>query len=131
MSMLDDFDDFPQQTIQIFGLDEAYNPTTGVIESGYVLSETRDVWLFQQSAIKQIISNSVFDNIEMLLVTDVQIDSESYVYYNNYWYKLQVSDDVLLSGEVVTIGLIKTDKPPITTGELERLSLLGDNYGVI
>ena len=52
--MLECFNDFPRQTIEIFQHTATYDPNTGVETEGYAIRESREVFIFQKSAVQTV-----------------------------------------------------------------------------
>ena len=129
--MLECFNDFPRQTIEIFQHTETYDPNTGVETEGYSLRESREVFIFQKSAVQNVFAESIVDQLALIVVTDEAIDNTDIIKYAGLWYSVAYPDDILGMGEVTTIGLVKIKAPANVTGEAPAVDVLGDSGGLV
>ncbi len=129
--MLECFNDWPRQTIEIFQHTAEYDPTTGAETEGYAIRESREVFIFQKSAVQNIFAESIVDQLALIVVTDEAIDNTDLIKYAGNWYSVAYPDDVLGLGEVTTIGLVKIKAPANVTGEAPTVDVLGDSGGLI
>ncbi len=128
--LLDEFDEFPQQPINIYSKSTGYDELTGEMTEGYTLEENKDVWIFQQSAGKNLFTDQILESIELILVTETDIDDTQLVEFDGNFYGLVHANNVLLSDEVTTIGLSKVDQPTLLddvsiVSELLQPSIVG------
>ena len=129
--MLECFSDWPRQTIEIFQHTTSYDPNTGVETEGYAIRESREVFIFQKSAVQNIFAESIVDQLALIVVTDEAIDNTDLIKYAGNWYSVAYPDDVLGMGEVTTIGLVKIKAPASVTGEAPTVDVLGDSGGLV
>ena len=129
--MLECFSDFPRQTIEIFQHTTSYDPNTGVETEGYAIRESREVFIFQKSAVQDIFAESIVDQLSLVVITDEAIDNTDIIKYAGLWYSVAYPDDILGLGEVTTIGLVKIKAPANVTGEAPTVDVLGDSGGLI
>jgi hypothetical protein len=129
--MLECFNDWPRQTIEIFQHTTAYDPNTGVETEGYAIRESREVFIFQKSAVQNVFAESIVDQLALIVVTDEAIDNTDLIKYAGLWYSVAYPDDILGMGEVTTIGLVKIKAPVNVTGEAPAVDVLGDSGGLV
>ena len=129
--MLECFNDFPRQTIEIFQHTTSYDPNTGVETEGYAIRESREVFIFQKSAVQSVFAESIVDQLALIVVTDEAIDNTDLIKYAGLWYSVAYPDDILGMGEVTTIGLVKIKAPANVTGEAPAVDVLGDSGGLV
>ena len=129
--MLECFNDFPRQTIEIFQHTTSYDPNTGVETEGYAIRESREVFIFQKSAIQTVFAESIVDQLALIVVTDEAIDNTDFIKYAGLWYSVAYPDDILGMGEVTTIGLVKIKAPANVIGEAPDVDVLGDSGGLV
>ena len=129
--MLECFSDWPRQTIEIFQHTAAYDPNTGVETEGYAIRESREVFIFQKSAVQNVFADSIVDQLALIVVTDEAIDNTDLIKYAGLWYSVAYPDDILGMGEVTTIGLVKIKAPANVTGEAPTVDVLGDSGGLV
>ena len=129
--MLECFNDFPRQTIEIFQHTTSYDPNTGVETEGYAIRESREVFIFQKSAVQNVFAESIVDQLALIVVTDEAIDNTDLIKYAGIWYSVAYPDDILGMGEVTTIGLVKIKAPANVTGEAPAVDVLGDSGGLV
>ena len=129
--MLECFSDWPRQTIEIFQHTTAYDPNTGVETEGYAIRESREVFIFQKSAVQNVFAESIVDQLALIVVTDEAIDNTDLIKYAGLWYSVAYPDDILGMGEVTTIGLVKIKAPASVTGEAPTIDVLGDSGGLV
>ena len=129
--MLECFNDWPRQTIEIFQHTATYDQTTGVETEGYAIRESREVFIFQKSAVQSVFAESIVDQLALIVVTDEAIDNTDLIKYAGLWYSVAYPDDILGMGEVTTIGLVKIKAPASVTGEAPDFDVLGDNGGLL
>ena len=129
--MLECFNDWPRQTIEIFQHTTAYDPNTGVETEGYAIRESREVFIFQKSAVQNVFAESIVDQLALIVVTDEAIDNTDLIKYAGIWYSVAYPDDILGMGEVTTIGLVKIKAPANVTGEAPAVDVLGDSGGLV
>jgi hypothetical protein len=129
--MLECFNDWPRQTIEIFQHTTAYDPNTGVETEGYAIRESREVFIFQKSAVQNVFAESIVDQLALIVVTDEAIDNTDLIKYAGLWYSVAYPDDILGMGEVTTIGLVKIKAPANVTGEAPAVDVLGDSGGLV
>lgn len=129
--MLECFSDWPRQTIEIFQHTATYDPNTGVETEGYAIRESREVFIFQKSAVQNVFADSIVDQLALIVVTDEAINNTDIIKYANLWYSVAYPDDILGLGEVTTIGLVKINAPDNVTGESLGFDVLGDSGGLI
>ena len=127
--MLECFSDWPRQTIEIFQHTATYDPNTGVEMEGYAIRESREVFIFQKSAVQNVFAESIVDQLALIVVTDEAIDNTDLIKYAGLWYSVAYPDDILGMGEVTTIGLVKIKAPSNVTGEAPAVDVLGDSGG--
>ncbi|MCK9288456.1 MAG: hypothetical protein M0P29_12930 [Sphaerochaetaceae bacterium] len=129
--MLECFNDWPRQTIEIFQHTTSYDPNTGVETEGYAIRESREVFIFQKSAVQNVFAESIVDQLALIVVTDEAIDNTDLIKYAGIWYSVAYPDDILGLGEVTTIGLVKIKAPASVTGEAPDVDVLGDSGGLV
>ncbi|NBK25976.1 MAG: hypothetical protein EOM68_28665 [Spirochaetia bacterium] len=129
--MLECFNDWPRQTIEIFQHTTSYDPNTGVETEGHAIRESREVFIFQKSAIQTVFAESIVDQLALIVVTDEAIDNTDLIKYAGLWYSVAYPDDILGLGEVTTIGLVKIKAPANVTGEAPAVDVLGDSGGLV
>ena len=129
--MLECFNDWPRQTIEIFQHTTAYDPNTGVETEGYAIRESREVFIFQKSAVQNVFAESIVDQLALVVITDEAIDNTDLIKYAGLWYSVAYPDDILGLGEVTTIGLVKIKAPENVTGEAPDVDVLGDSGGLV
>ena len=129
--MLECFSDWPRQTIEIFQHTATYNQNTGVETEGYAIRESREVFIFQKSAVQNVFAESIVDQLALIVVTDEAIDNTDLIKYAGLWYSVAYPDDILGMGEVTTIGLVKIKAPNSVTGEAPTVDVLGDSGGLV
>ena len=129
--MLECFNDFPRQTIEIFQHTTSYDPNTGVETEGYAIRESREVFIFQKSAVQNVFAESIVDQLALIVVTDEAIDNTDLIKHAGLWYSVAYPDDILGMGEVTTIGLVKIKAPANVTGEAPDVDVLGDSGGLV
>lgn len=129
--MLECFSDWPRQTIEIFQHTTSYDPNTGVEAEGYAIRESREVFIFQKSAVQSVFAESIVDQLALIVVTDEAIDNTDLIKYAGLWYSVAYPDDILGMGEVTTIGLVKIKAPASVTGEAPTVDVLGDSGGLV
>jgi len=129
--MLECFNDFPRQTIEIFQHTATYDPNTGVETEGYSLRETREVFILQASSSQQVFAQAIIDQLSLVVITDEAIDNTDLIKYAGLWYSVAYPDDILGMGEVTTIGLVKIKAPANVTGEAPAVDVLGDSGGLV
>lgn len=129
--MLECFNDFPRQTIEIFQHMATYDPNTGVETEGYSLRETREVFILQASSSQQVFAQAIIDQLSLVVITDEAIDNTDIIKYAGLWYSVAYPDDILGLGEVTTIGLVKIKAPANVTGEAPTVDVLGDSGGLV
>ena len=129
--MLECFNDFPRQTIEIFQHTATYDPNTGVETEGYSLRETREVFILQASSSQQVFAQAIIDQLSLVVITDEAIDNTDLIKYAGLWYSVAYPDDILGMGEVTTIGLVKIKAPANVTGEAPTVDVLGDSGGLV
>lgn len=129
--MLECFNDFPRQTIEIFQHTTTYDPNTGVETEGYSLRETREVFILQASSSQQVFAQAIIDQLSLVVITDEAIDNTDLIKYAGLWYSVAYPDDILGMGEVTTIGLVKIKAPNSVTGEAPTVDVLGDSGGLV
>ena len=129
--MLECFNDFPRQTIEIFQHTATYDSNTGVETEGYAIRESREVFIFQKSAVQNVFAESIVDQLALIVVTDEAIDNTDLIKYAGLWYSVAYPDDILGMGEVTTIGLVKIKAPASVTGEAPTVDVLGDSGGLV
>ena len=129
--MLECFNDFPRQTIEIFQHTATYDPNTGVETERYAIRESREVFIFQKSAVQNVFAESIVDQLALIVVTDEAIDNTDLIKYAGLWYSVAYPDDILGMGEVTTIGLVKIKAPANVTGEAPTVDVLGDSGGLV
>ena len=129
--MLECFNDWPRQTIEIFQHTATYDSNTGVETEGYAIREAREVFIFQKSAVQSVFAESIVDQLSLLVVTDEAIDNTDLIKYAGLWYSVAYPDDILGMGEVTTIGLVKIKAPANVTGEAPTIDVLGDSGGLV
>jgi len=129
--MLECFNDFPRQTIEIFQHTASYDPNTGVETEGYSLRETREVFILQASSSQQVFAQAIIDQLSLVVITDEAIDNTDLIKYAGLWYSVAYPDDILGMGEVTTIGLVKIKAPANVTGEAPTVDVLGDSGGLV
>lgn len=130
--MLEEFlndPNFPQQTVNIYNLSSTMD--NGVITKGYKLQETRDVWIFNKSIVKQIYSDKTADELDGYLYTDEALDSTDIINYGSNWYECKLPNDILFAGEVVQIGLKLIKEPDVLDEVAEDEYVLGDSWGLL
>ena len=134
MDLLDNFlndENFPTQTAFIYNYSSVLNPLTGEITKGYKLQESREVWILPQATLKKLYTDKITDELTNVMLTDQAPDSTDIVNYGSTWYSCKIPDDILFSGQVVQIGLIKIEKPDVIDEEAEDETVLGDSIGVL
>lgn len=129
--MLECFSDWPRQTIEIFQHTSTYDQNTGVETEGYAIRESREVFIFQKSAVQNVFAESIVDQLALIVVTDEAIDNTDLIKYAGIWYSVAYPDDILGMGEVTTIGLVKIKAPANVTGEAPTVDVLGDSGGLV
>ena len=129
--MLECFSDWPRQTIEIFQHTASYYPNTGVETEGYAIRESREVFIFQKSAVQNVFAESIVDQLALIVITDEAIDNTDLIKYAGLWYSVAYPDDILGMGEVTTIGLVKIKAPANVTGEAPTVDVLGDSGGLV
>ena len=129
--MFECFNDFPRQTIEIFQHTTSYDPNTGVETEGYAIRESREVFIFQKSAVQNVFAESIVDQLALIVITDEAIDNTDLIKYAGLWYSVAYPDDILGMGEVTTIGLVKIKAPANVTGEAPAVDVLGDSGGLV
>jgi hypothetical protein len=129
--MLECFNDFPRQTIEIFQHTTSYDPNTGVETEGYSLRETREVFILQASSSQQVFAQAIIDQLSLVVITDEAVDNTDLIKYAGLWYSVAYPDDILGMGEVTTIGLVKIKAPANVTGEAPTVDVLGDSGGLV
>ena len=129
--MLECFNDWPRQTIEIFQHTASYDPTTGVETEGYAIRESREVFIFQKSAVQNVFAESIVDQLALIVITDEAIDNTDLIKHAGLWYSVAYPDDILGMGEVTTIGLVKIKAPANVTGEAPAVDVLGDSGGLV
>ena len=129
--MLECFSDWPRQTIEIFQHTATYDPNTGVETEGYAIRESREVFIFQKSAVQNVFAESIVDQLALIVVTDEAIDNTDLIKHAGLWYSVAYPDDILGMGEVTTIGLVKIKAPANVTGEAPTIDVLGDSGGLV
>lgn len=129
--MLECFNDWPRQTIEIFQHTASYDQNTGVETEGYAIRESREVFIFQKSAVQSVFAESIVDQLALIVVTDEAIDNTDLIKHAGLWYSVAYPDDVLGLGEVTTIGLVKIKAPANVTGEAPDIDVLGDSGGLV
>ena len=129
--MLECFSDWPRQTIEIFQHTATYDPNTGVEAEGYAIRESREVFIFQKSAVQNVFAESIVDQLALIVITDEAIDNTDLIKYAGLWYSVAYPDDILGMGEVTTIGLVKIKAPANVTGEAPTVDVLGDSGGLV
>ena len=129
--MLECFNDWPRQTIEIFQHTATYDHNTGVETEGYAIRESREVFIFQKSAVQNVFAESIVDQLALIVVTDEAIDNTDLIKYAGLWYSVAYPDDILGMGEVTTIGLVKIKAPASVTGEAPTIDVLGDSGGLV
>jgi len=129
--MLECFSDWPRQTIEIFQHTTSYDPNTGVETERYAIRESREVFIFQKSAVQNVFAESIVDQLALIVVTDEAIDNTDLIKYAGIWYSVAYPDDILGMGEVTTIGLVKIKAPANVTGEAPAVDVLGDSGGLV
>ena len=129
--MLECFNDFPRQTIEIFQHTATYDPNTGVETEGYSLRETREVFILQASSSQQVFAQAIIDQLSLVVITDEAVDNTDLIKYAGLWYSVAYPDDILGMGEVTTIGLVKIKAPANVTGEAPTVDVLGDSGGLV
>ena len=129
--MLECFNDWPRQTIEIFQHTATYDPNTGVETEGYANRESREVFIFQKSAVQNVFAESIVDQLALIVITDEAIDNTDLIKYAGLWYSVAYPDDILGMGEVTTIGLVKIKAPANVTGEAPTVDVLGDSGGLV
>ena len=129
--MLECFNDWPRQTIEIFQHTTSYDPNTGVETEGYAIRESREVFIFQKSAVQSVFAESIVDHLALNVITDEAIDNTDLIKYAGLWYSVAYPDDILGMGEVTTIGLVKIKAPANVTGEAPDVDVLGDSGGLV
>ena len=129
--MLECFSDWPRQTIEIFQHTTSYDPNTGVETEGYAIRESREVFIFQKSAVQSVFAESIVDQLSLIVITDEAIDNTDLIKYAGLWYSVAYPDDILGMGEVTTIGLVKIKAPASVTGEAPTVDVLGDSGGLV
>ncbi len=132
--MLEEFincEDFPTQTIRIYKYASTQDLLTGVITKGYAYSETREAWIFPQSTAKTVFTDKIVDELSNLMVTDKALESTDVIQYGSLWFECKISNDILFSGDVVTVGLKEIKEPDVIDIESEKDYILGDSWGVI
>ena len=129
--MLKCFNDWPRQTIEIFQHTTSYDPNTVVETEGYAIRESREVFIFQKSAVQNVFAESIVDQLALIVVTDEAIDNTDLIKYAGLWYSVAYPDDILGMGEVTTIGLVKIKAPANVTGEAPDVDVLGDSGGLV
>ena len=129
--MLECFNDWPRQTIEIFQHTTSYDSNTGVETEGYAIRESREVFIFQKSAVQSVFADRIVDQLALIVVTDEAIDNTDLIKYANLWYSVAYPDDILGLGEVTTIGLVKIKAPANVTGEAPAVDVLGDSGGLV
>lgn len=122
---------FPTQTVNIYAYNETFDQSTGVVTKGYAFRESREVWILPQSTAKRVFTDKIVDDLQNVMVTDEIILATDILSYGDTWYQVKLSDDILFSGQVVQIGLIKIKRPDEISGEVEGVEILGDGGGVI
>ena len=73
--MLECFNDFPRQTIEIFQHTTAYDPNTGVETEGYAIRESREVFIIQASSAQNVFAQAIIDQLALVVITDEAIDN--------------------------------------------------------
>ena len=129
--MLECFNDGPRQTIEIFQHTATYDPNTGVETECYAIRESREVFIFQKSAVQNVFAESIVDQLALIVVTDEAIDNTDLIKHAGLWYSVAYPDDILGMGEVTTIGLVKIKAPASVTGEAPTVDVLGDSGGLV
>ena len=129
--MLECFNDFPRQTIEIFQHTTSYDPNTGVETEGYVIRESRGVFIIQASSAQQVFAQAIVDQLALVVITDEAIDNTDLIKYAGLWYSVAYPDDILGMGEVTTIGLVKIKAPANVTGETPDVDVLEDSGGLV
>ena len=129
--MLECFSDWPRQTIEIFQHTASYDPNTGVETECYAIRESREVFIFQKSAVQNVFAESIVDQLALIVITDEAIDNTDLIKYAGLWYSVAYPDDILGMGEVTTIGLVKIKAPANVTGEAPTIDVLGDSGGLV
>ena len=129
--MLECFNDWPRQTIEIFQHTATYDPNTGVETEGYSLRETREVFILQASTSQQVFAQAIIDQLSLVVITDEAIDNTDLIKHAGIWYSVAYPDDILGMGEVTTIGLVKIKAPANVTGEAPAVDVLGDSGGLV
>ena len=129
--MLECFNDFPRQTIEIFQHTTSYDPNTGVEAEGYAIRESREVFIIQTSSAQQVFAQAIVDQLALVVITDEAIDNTDLIKYAGLWYSVAYPDDILGMGEVTTIGLVKIKAPANVTGEAPTVDVLGDSGGLV
>ncbi len=129
--MLECFNDFPRQTIEIFQHTTSYDPNTGVETEGYAIRESREVFIIQSSSAQQVFAQAIIDQLALVVITDEAIDNTDIIKYAGLWYSVAYPDDILGMGEVTTIGLVKIKAPASVTGETSTADVLGDSGGLV
>ena len=129
--MLECFNDWPRQTIEVFQHTTSYDPNTGVETEGYAIRESREVFIIQASSAQQIFAQAIIDQLSLVVITDEAIDNTDLIKYAGLWYSVAYPDDILGMGEVTTIGLVKIKAPTNVTGEAPAVDVLGDSGGLV
>jgi hypothetical protein len=129
--MIEYFDDWQKMTIAFYGQTTEYNPTTGQIETTYALRDTRDVHLFQSSAMHGYATDRMIDETEYAIITGEPIVPTDVIYFNHEWFSMPYPDNILFQDEIYTVLIKRMEAPNNVSGTLPEVSVLGDGAGVV
>ncbi len=107
---------FPRQSVEVYSESTAFDPVTGTFTTEYDLERSLDCWLWQKMAMKEYVSDKIYDQVDLFLVCESGVDpvGTDYVKDGDIWYKLALPDDVLFAGEVVVVSLKRTEAPNVS-----------------
>ena len=130
--MFDLFSDFATVDIRIYESIATFTASTGKLLTRYSFDEILTAHGYQKSQMQNYVRDKVFDDVEMIFVTDTLPAKDSYIYHNSIWYSIAYPDNAGYEGEIYIVGAKRIDKPALAFYVVgDSTGIVGDSTGVV
>lgn len=125
------FSDFATVDLRIYESIETFTASTGKLISRFSYDETLTAHGYQKSQMQNYTRDKVFDDVDMIFITDSLPSKSSYIYHNSIWYSIAYPDNAGFESEIYIIGATRVEKPPLAFYVVGNTFIVGDSTGVV